>query len=385
MAAPLGLYHWRSGHFLGITFVASAGKASDQPIPGQRSALALPTRHHMQLRLPLIAAFAFGLSSAASAQALDQVTFATNWLPEAEHGGFYQALADGTYEAYGLDVTIIPGGPNVNNRARLIARQVQFYMSGNLLQPINAMTQDIPPIIQVAAMFQKEPQVFIAHPDAGIETFSDLAKLPTIFMSTDIYVSVFAWMKSVWPEFNDSQRQPYAFTVAPFLADPLSAQQGYVTSEPFSIEQVGGFEPKVFLIADYGFDTPSTMIEARADYVEANPDIVQRFVNASIIGWYNYLYGDNTAGNDLIKRENPQMTDELINFAVEQLRERGIVDSGVALENGIGCFDDARVRSFYDAMVTAGVAPAGLDMSTIYTNRFVCNGVGMVLKARAAE
>ena len=338
----------------------------------------------MQLRLSLFA-LAIGVSTAASAQTLDEITFATNWLPEAEHGGFYQALVDGTYEEYGLDVTIIPGGPAINNRARLIARQVEFYMSGNLLQPINAMTQDIPPVIQVAAMFQKEPQVFIAHPDAGVETFADLANLPTIFMSTDIFVSVFAWMKSEWPAFRDEQRQPYAFTVAPFLADPLSAQQGYVTSEPFTISRVGGIEPAVFLIADYGFDTPSTMIEARADYVEANPDVVQRFVDASIIGWYNYLYGDNTAANELIKRENPQMTDELIAYAIEQMIDRGIVDSGVALENGIGCFDDGRVRSFYDAMVSAGVAPAGLDMSTIYTNRFVCNGVGMALKGAPAD
>ena len=339
----------------------------------------------MHLKLPFIVVLMVGLASAASAQNLDEITFATNWLPEAEHGGFYQALADGTYEAYGLDVTIIPGGPAVNNRARLIARQVEFYMSGNLLQPINAMTQDIAPIIQVAAIFQKEPQVFITHPDAGAETLADLANLPTIFMSNDILISVFAWMKSQWPEFSDEQHRPYAFTVAPFLADPMSAQQGYVTSEPFTIERVGGIEPAVFLIADYGFDTPSTMIEARLDYVEANPDIVQRFVNASIIGWYNYLYGDNTSANALIKRENPQMTDELIAYALDQMRERGLVDSGVALENGIGCFDNARVQSFYDAMVSAGVAPAGLNMSAIYTNRFVCNGVGMDLKAGRAE
>jgi NitT/TauT family transport system substrate-binding protein len=339
----------------------------------------------MQLKLPLVAALALGLAPAASAQTPDEITFATNWLPEAEHGGFYQAVVDGTYEAYGLDVTIIPGGPAVNNRARLIARQVEFYMSGNLLQPINAMTQDIAPIIQVAAIFQKEPQVFITHPGAGVETFADLAALPTIFMTNDIFISVFAWMKSVWPEFHDGQRQPYAFTVAPFLADPLSAQQGYVTSEPYTIARAGGFEPVVFLIADYGFDTPSTMIEARADYVEANPDIVQRFVDASIIGWYNYLYGDNAAANELIKRENPQMTDELIAFAIGEMRARGIVDSGIALERGIGCFDDAKVRSFYDAMVAAGVAPAGLDVAEIYTNRFVCNGVGMELRPGATE
>jgi NitT/TauT family transport system substrate-binding protein len=335
----------------------------------------------LKLCAPVLAA---GLAST-PALALDHVVFATNWLAEAEHGGFYQALVDGTYEEYGLDVEIVQGGPMAPNRALLIAGQVQFYMSGNFLQPMNAMTQDIPPIVEVAAIFQKEPQVFIAHPGVGVETLPDLANLPTIFMGNDVFASVFQWMKAKWPGFSDDQRRPYAFTAAPFLADPMSAQQGYVTSEPYIIAQAGGFDPVVFLIADYGFDTPSTMIEARADYVEANPDIVQRFVDASIIGWYNYLYGDNSAANELIKQENPDMTDDLINYAVEQMRDRGIVDSGIALEHGIGCFDDSKVMSFYNAMVGAGVVPAGLDPTTLYTNRFVCHGVGMDLRPEAAD
>jgi len=335
----------------------------------------------MRLRFSVLIGVVFSsLASVAPARALDEIVFATNWLAEAEHGGFYQALADGTYEAYGLDVTILQGGPMVNNRARLIAGQAQFYMSGNLLQPINAMTQDIPPIIQVAAIFQKEPLVFMVHPDAGIETLEDLAQLPTIFMVNFVFASVFQWMKAEWPAFSDEQRRPYAFTVAPFLADPTSAQQGYVTSEPFTVARAGGFEPSVFLVAEYGFDTPSTMIEVRLDYVEANPDIVQRFVDASIIGWYNYLYGDNTAGNALIQLENPQMSDEIMAFALDQMRAHGIVDSGIALENGIGCFDERKVQSFYDTMAAAGVVAEGLDPSALYTNRFVCNGVGMNLR-----
>ncbi len=336
-------------------------------------------------RTLFVAAFAVAAISTQPASALDEIVFGTNWLAEAEHGGFYQALADGTYEEYGLDVTILQGGPMSPNRSLLISGRVQFYMSGNLLQPMNAMAQDVPPLIEIAAIFQKEPQVFIAHPDAGVETFADLANLPTLYMANDVFVSVFRWMKANWSGFSDDQFRPYAFTVAPFLANSLSAQQGYVTSEPFTIARQGGVEPLVFLIADYGFDTPSTMIEARLDFVEANLDLVQRFVDASIIGWYNYLYGDNTAANELIKRENPDMTDELLAYALEQMRSRGLVDSGVALENGIGCFDDTKVRSFYEAMAAAGVVPEGLDLTTLYTNRFVCNGVGMRLKAQGAD
>ena len=327
----------------------------------------------------LAAGLGAALAFAAPALAQDRVTFGTNWLPEGEHGGFYQALADGTYARFGLDVTILPGGPQSPNRALLIAGRVEFYMSGNLLQPINALSQGVP-VVEIAAIFQKEPQVFIAHPDAAVTTLADLATLPVLYMGNDVFASTFQWMKATFPGFRDEQFRPYTFSPGPFLANPRSAQQGYVTSEPFMIRQAGGFEPRVFLLADYGFDTPSTLIEARRDYVEANPDIVQRFVDASIIGWYTYLYGDNSAGNALIKRENPDMTDDLLAFTFTQMRERGLVDSGIALTEGIGCFDEAKVSSFYAAMVGAGVVPAGLDLSRLTTNQFVCRGVGLDLR-----
>ncbi|MGD9738579.1 MAG: ABC transporter substrate-binding protein [Bauldia sp.] len=337
----------------------------------------------MRLTLFVAPAIAGAALLASPSQAQDAVTFATNWFAEGEHGGFYQALADGTYERFGLDVTILPGGPQSPNRQLLLAGQVQFYMAGNLLQPIFALQQDVPPIIEVAAIFQKEPQVFLAHPEAGLTTLADLATLDTIFMGTDVYSSIFTWMKATFPGFTDEQYRPYTFSPAPFLQNPRSAQQGYVTSEPFFVRREGGFDPQVFLVADYGFDTPSTMIEARADFVEANPDIVQRFVDASIIGWYTYLYGDNSLGNALIKEENPEMTDDLLAFTLEQMLAYELIDSGAALEGGIGCFDDARVQSFYDAMVASGVVNPGLDLSRLYTNRFVCRSVGAELRPAA--
>ncbi len=330
--------------------------------------------------LALAVALGAGLTaSAGPAQALDEVSFGTNWLAEAEHGGFYQAVADGTYEKYGLKVTIVPGGPQANGRALLLADKIQFFMAGNMLAPMNAREQEIP-VVEVAAIFQKEPQVLIAHPDAGVETFEDLAKLPTIFMGAEIFSSAFQWMKSAYPGFRDEQYKPYGFNPGPFLADKNSAQQGYVTSEPFAIEQQGGFKPRVFLLADAGFNTQSTMIEVRRDYLEAHRDIVQRFVDASIIGWYNYLYGDNSAANALIKADNPEMTDAQIAFTINAMKEYGLLESGIALEKGIGCFDDAQVASFYDKMVKAGVLQPGLDVSTLYTNEFVCKGVGMDLR-----
>jgi NitT/TauT family transport system substrate-binding protein len=250
-------------------------------------------------------------------------------------------------------------------------------MAGNMLGPLNAVSQQIP-VIEVATMFQKDPQVLIAHPDAGVDTFADLARLPVIFLGNEGIGSFFQWMKWQYPGFRDEQYKPYTFNPAPFLANKQSAQQGYVTSEPFAIEQAG-VKPKLFLLADYGFDTPSTMIEAKRDFVEKNPDLVQRFVDASIIGWYNYIYGDNTAANALIKKDNPEMTDAQLAFTLARMKEYGLVDSGIAREKGIGCFDEDQIDSFYDKMVKSGVLPAGLDVDATYTNRFVCKGVGREL------
>ncbi len=316
------------------------------------------------------------LAGPVAAQALDKVTFGTNWVAEAEHGGFYQAVADGTYRKYGLDVTIVPGGPNVNNRILLPVGKIDFFMSANTLQSFDAVQNKIP-TIPVAAMFQKDPQVLIAHPDRGIEKFADLKSL-TLFVSKEGLASYFQWMKRDFG-FDEKRVKPYTFNPQPFLADKQSAMQGYVTSEPFAIEKQGGFKPKLFLLADQGFNTYSTLIETRRDLVEKKPDLVQRFVDASIIGWYNYIYRDNKAANALIRKDNPEMTDEAIAYSVAKMKEFGIVDSGDSVTLGIGAMTDARMKDFFDKMVRAGVVPADLDYKKSYTLQFVNKKVGLEL------
>jgi len=326
----------------------------------------------------LAAGLALALGAATGAEALDQVKFGTNWLAQAEHGGFYQSVADGTYEKYGLKVEIVQGGPQALNRALLNAGRIDFYMGGNMLEPFSAVEQGIPTIV-VGAIFQKEPQVIIAHPDQGIEAFTDLQKV-SLILSKDGFASYFQWMKSEYPGFKDEQYKPYTFNPAPFLADKRSAQQGYVTSEPFAIEKQGGFKPKLFLIADHGFDTYATLIETQREKVEKNPDLVQRFVDATVIGWYNYLYGDPSKANALIRRDNPEMTEEQIAFSIAKMKENGIVDSGDSLSKGIGCMTDERMKSFFDKMVKAGVVKASTDYKRAYTTQFVCKGVGLELR-----
>ena len=320
--------------------------------------------------------FSAGLGAA---QPLDKVTFATNWVAEAEHGGFYQALVDGTYRKYGLDVTILPGGPNVNHRLQLLAGKIEFYMSANTLQAFDAVAQNIPTLI-VAAIFQKDPQVLLAHPDRGIDKFEDLKKL-TLFISREGLASYFQWMQHDFG-FREQQVKPYTFNPQPFLADKNSAMQGYVTSEPYAVETQGKFKPKIFLLADQGWGSYSTLIETRRDLVAKNPALVQRFVDASVIGWYNYLYGDNAAANARIRRDNPEMTDALIAYSIDKMKQFGIVDSGDALKLGIGAMTDAHMKGFFDKMVAAGVVKPGIDYKKSYTLQFVDKGVGLNLRPK---
>ena len=326
-----------------------------------------------------LVAIVMTLSPMGAQTALDKVSFGTNWVAEAEHGGFFQALADGTYRNYGLDVTIVPGGPNDNNRILLIAGKLDFFMSANSLMSFDAVANNVP-VVTVAAIFQKDPQVFLTHPESKVTKLEDLKPL-TLFVSKEGIASYFQWLKSEYG-FSEEKVRPYTFNPQPFIANKQSAMQGYVTSEPFAVEKAAGFKPGIILLADYGFNTYSTLVETRSDLIDKKPDLVQRFVDASIIGWYNYLYGDNAAANAMIKKLNPEMTDELIAYSISKMKEYGIVDSGDALRDGIGAMSDARVASFFDKMVRAGVVRGDIDYRKSYTLRFTNKGVGLNLRPK---
>ena len=319
------------------------------------------------------------LAAAAPAFALDKVTFGTNWKAQAEHGGYYQAVADGTYAKYGLDVTVRQGGPQVNHSQLLAAGKIDFNMGGNLFGQFN-YTQANVPMVTIAAIFQKEPQVLLAHPDTGVQELADLDE-KTFFISNDGRQTYWLWLKQVYG-FDDDQVKPYTFNPAPFLADTNSVQQGYVTSEPFAIRQEGGFDPIVLMMADFGYDTYSTTLETSQKLIDENPDLVQRFVNATIEGWYNYLYGDNAKANEMIKADNPEMTDAQIAFSIEAMKKYGIVDSGDSLTMGIGAMTDARWESFFTKSVVWGVYPADLPYKTGYTTKFVNQGHGLELRKK---
>jgi NitT/TauT family transport system substrate-binding protein len=320
-------------------------------------------------------------AGATAAFAQEKVTFATNWKAQAGHGGFYQALADGTYKRYGLDVEIQQGGPQVNNRPLLATGKIDFLMTGNLLLTFDQVKNGVP-VMVVGAIFQKDPQAIIAHPGQGYEKFADLKKAPTVLISKDGQFSFWQWMKSEHG-FKDEQLRPYTFNMGPFLADKRSVQQGYSISEPISIKKQAGFDPIVHLLADNGFSGYSTTIETRAEMVRTRPETVRKFMEASIIGWYNYLYGDRKAADALIKKDNPEMTDEYIQGSIDLMQKLGIVDSGDAQTKGIGAMDAARIKDFHDKMVKAGLyKPGEVDLSKVATTQFVNKGIGLDVRKK---
>jgi NitT/TauT family transport system substrate-binding protein len=314
------------------------------------------------------------LSSPASSPAsgeLVKVTYGTNWFAQAEHGGFYQAVATGIYKDYGLDVTIQMGGPQVNGTQLLMGDAVDFFM-GYTSDAIKAIEEGIPKVT-VAAIFQKDPQILIAHPNTGANRIEDLKGRP-IFISAAANTTYWPFLKAKYG-FTDDQKRTYNFNPGPFLADKNAAQQGYLSSEPLAIKKEGGFDPVVFLLADYGYDPYSTTIECKQELVEQNPDLVQRFVEASIKGWYSYLQGDPAPGNELIKKDNPEMTDDQIAYGIEKMKEYGIAISGDAETNGIGAMSDTRWKSFFDTMAQEGIFKPDTDYTKAYTLEFVNKGV----------
>jgi NitT/TauT family transport system substrate-binding protein len=318
-----------------------------------------------------------------TAQAQQAVTFATNWKAQAAHGGFYQAVADGTYKKYGLDVTIRQGGPQVNNRPLLPARRIDFLMTGNLLHSFDNVKNGIP-VVVVAAMFQKDPQALMAHPGQGYENFAALKNAPTALIAKDGQFTWWQWLKVVHG-FKDETLKPYNYNLGPFLAQPKAIQQGYSVAEPIYIQEQGKFKPVVHLLADHGFSTYSTLIETRTETVKNNPELVQRFVDASVIGWVNFMYGNRSAANALMMKDNPEISLAEIEASVVLMKQQGIVDSGEAQTMGIGAMNAARIQDFFNQMVKAGLYQAkDVDLSKVATTQFVNKQLGIDLKKSLA-
>jgi len=314
------------------------------------------------------------LTLALPARAQEHIRFGIDWTAEAEYGGFYQAVATGIYRKHGLDVSIEQGGPQVNHVQLLIAGRLDFAIVSNSLLALNLVQQDVP-YRAVAAVFQKSPAVLVAHPGAGNDSFAALKGKP-IMISADTRAGWWSFLKARFG-YTDAQIRPYTFNLQPYLADKNAIQQGFLGSEPFSIRQATGEAPVVMLIADAGYAGYGSLIGTSDGNIRDKPDLVQRFVDASIEGWYSYLEGDPAPGDALIKQANPEMSDALIAYGRESMKQHGIVQSGDAAKQGIGAMTDARWQDFYQDMAKAGLYPPGLDVARAYTTQFVNKRVGL--------
>jgi len=307
------------------------------------------------------------------AQALDKVVFQTDWRAQAEHGGYYQAVAAGIYARHGIACELRQGGPQMSPAQMLVAGRADLIMS-NPFQALN-YARDGLPFLCVAAIFQKDPTILMTHEEAGIEGFEAMRGRP-IAISAAGRVTHWPFLRRRFG-FDDGQIRPKAATLQPFMADRGSIYQGFVSSEPFSATRAGA-RPRVHLLADAGYEAYNTTVDVSARMVAERPDVVRRFVDATIEGWSAYMRGEDiAAANALIRRANPEMPEDLLAYGLRAMEERGIVRANEAATLGIGAMTEERWARFYAIMRETGVYPEGLEVRRGYSLDFVNRGVGL--------
>ena len=301
--------------------------------------------------------------SVAPTFAADKVTFLTSWFAQAEHGGFYQAKATGLYDKAGLDVTIKMGGPQVNGSQLLLAGETDFMM-GYDIQVLKGREQNLP-LVTVASSFQFDLQGLMTHDDVA-----DIAALKgkPILIAGSSRITFWPWLRAKYG-FTDDQIRPYTFNLQPFFADKNMAQQGYPSSEPYQAQQQNE-KVKFFLLADGGYPPYGSTIVTTEKMIAEKPDVVARFVKASLEGWHDYMK-DQAPGNALIKADNPKMTDGQIAFAIERLKQSKAVDGGDAATQGIGIITTDRYKKTYDFLVAAELLDPKTDWKKGIDVRFV--------------
>ncbi len=316
--------------------------------------------------------FATLLASCATcaAHAATSVTFVTDWKAQAEHGGFYEALAEGLYAKRGLSVRIVQGGPGVNVPQLLAGGAADFGIGSNDFIALNIVSAKAP-IKAVAAIFQKDPQVLITHPRSDVKGLKDMRGKP-IMIADASRAAFWPWLKAKYG-YDDGQIRKYTFNLAPFLVDRQAIQEGYLTSEPYTIERQGHFKPQVFLLADNGYPGTANLVLTTTTTIDGKPQIVQDFVDATIQGWTHYLYGNAAPANALIKRDNPEMTDDLIAQAIAKMKSYAILEPAGLKLHTIGAMSDERWKAFFDTMASEGLYPKTLAWQNAYTLQFVQN------------
>jgi NitT/TauT family transport system substrate-binding protein len=297
-----------------------------------------------------------------------RIRFATDWKAEAEHGGFYQAIATGEYAKRGLDVTLIPGGPGVSVPTLLAAGAIEMGIGSNSFGVMNLVRQKVP-VKAVMASMQKDPQVLMAHPGQGIASIADMKGHPML-IGDEAVTSFWLWLKAKYG-FTDDMVRKYTFNSGPFIADPRAVQEGYVSSEPYTIEKEAHFKPEVFLLADNGYPGYAGMVLAPTSLIASSPAAVKAFVEASIAGWRAYLHGDPKPADALILKDNPDMKQDVLDQARDKFRQYALFEQPGA---PLGSMTEAKWKTFFDTAAGLGVYDKGLDWRSAYTLDFLPKG-----------
>jgi NitT/TauT family transport system substrate-binding protein len=324
-------------------------------------------------RLLAISCLAFAALSPASAQ--DKFIFGTNWLPDAERGGFYQAEAAGIYKRNGLEVTVQAGGPQLNNPQLLAAGKIDGVMVGSAIEALNYAKEGVP-VVAVAAVYQKNPQVLIAHKSSGIKSLEDMKGKP-IMISALARNGYWKWLKSKYG-YTDDQIRPYTFNLGVFVSNPQAIQQGFITYEPSQVAKAG-VDPVFFLLADHGFDDFGGLILVRRETLETRRDVVRRFILSVSEGWRDFLYGDAGPGIALIKSQNQQLTDEIIANSMKEMRDRELMVGGEG-KTGIGYMTEARWSKLYETMSAAGIVESGDYWKKAFDTSLLGSGLAVAPK-----
>ena len=298
------------------------------------------------------------------ARSLDKLSVQLAWRAQAQHGALYQAVATGLYRDAGLEIEIRAGGPQLDANRLLLAGRVDFIES-NGLGALAYAVQDLPGVA-VAALFQKDERVLLAHRGMGNDSLPELKGKP-ILVSSQGRLSFWPWLKARYG-YSDAQARPYTGSLAPFLADRTLCQQGFLTTEPFAL-RAAGVDPVVLLLADAGFDNYQGLLMCAPRLAADKSELVQRFVDATLAGWASYLGGDPAPGNGLIRRDNPDMSEERLAHAIATIRAHRLADGESRL--GLGAMTRERWRSFYRDMSEAGALPAGLAIERVFTLQFL--------------
>ena len=293
----------------------------------------------------------------------ENITLLTSWYAQAEQGGYYQALATGIYKRYGLDVSIKSGGPQINGMQLLLSKRADVII-GYDLQLLEAVQRGFQ-AKAIAAPFQFDPQGLLTH--ASVTSLDGL-KNQTILVSSSGQSTWWPWLKGKY-HLSDSQVRPYTFNIQPFVADPNMAQQAYVSSEVFQAKKAG-VKSNFFLFSEHGYPPYGGILITRPDMINNHKEAMQKFVQASMEGWVSYL-NHPAPGNALIKKDNPNMTDDLLDWAVLQIKNHHLIDGGDAATLGWGIMTQSRWQKTRDFMVNAKLLNADTDWKQAYTTEFV--------------